>query len=107
VVRSRQQFRKLVSVAVFDLTRLPRLRVDFRREIALLIAIGPRSSTGWRLRVVSVGERGDTLHVVVQQLYPTLRDHVAVGVVSPYVLLVFPRRKWSNFDVHYAASQAA
>jgi hypothetical protein len=67
--------------------RLP--PIDFSRESAVLVTTGPRSSTGYTLRVVAADdERGRTL-IRVREETPTLGDPQQARVTYPYRLLVF------------------
>jgi hypothetical protein len=67
--------------------RLP--SIDFSREEAVLVATGPRSSTGYALRVVSArDERGRAL-VILREQAPSLGDPQRAGITSPYRVLVF------------------
>lgn len=69
--------------------RLP--RIDFTRQSAYLVAAGPRSSTGYTLRIVRVEDVGDHVNVVVREETPTLGDSVDARVTYPFRLLVLPR----------------
>jgi PrcB C-terminal len=66
-------------------------RIDFRRDEAVLVASGPRSSTGYDLRVVRVEERGDTVEVRVRERTPSLGDPTEARITYPYRLIVFKR----------------
>jgi PrcB C-terminal len=65
--------------------------IDFRRREALLVAAGPRSSTGYELRIVSVREERGRIVVKLKELAPSLHDPVAARLTYPYRLLTFPR----------------
>jgi hypothetical protein len=65
--------------------------IDFARREAILVAAGPRSSTGYELRVVSVRETGSRLVVTVHERTPSLRDRVLAKVTYPFLLLTVPR----------------
>ena len=67
--------------------------IDFSRQETFLVAAGPRSSTGYALRVVRVEERGDSIGVVVRELTPSLGDPVRARVTYPYRLLLFDSTK--------------
>jgi hypothetical protein len=69
--------------------RLP--DIDFTRQSAYLVAAGPRSSTGYVLRIVSVEDRGNEIVVVVREQTPSLGDPVAARVTYPFRLLALPR----------------
>jgi len=65
-------------------------RVDFVRRQLLLVSPGPRSSTGYRVEVLSVRERGGEVTVRVRERTPTLQDRVEARVTHPYRLLSLP-----------------
>ena len=69
--------------------RLP--KIDFSRQEIYLVAAGPRSSTGYDLRIVSVQDQGDHVLVVVREDTPTLGDPVAARVTYPFRLIALPR----------------
>jgi hypothetical protein len=69
--------------------RLP--PIDFSREAAVLVTTGPRSSTGYALRVVAVEEeRGRTL-ITLREDTPGLEDPQQARITYPYRLLVIPK----------------
>jgi hypothetical protein len=70
--------------------RLP--EIDFERQTAYLVAAGPRSSTGYDLRIVAVEDHGSEIVVVVKEDTPSLGDPVAARVTYPFRLLALPRR---------------
>ena len=51
--------------------------IDFRHRALLLAAVGPRSSTGYSVDVVSVTERHGRIDVLcyVHSVHPSLRSH--------------------------------
>jgi hypothetical protein len=65
-------------------------RIDFARRLAILIAVGPRSSTGYALRVESVTKRGDRIDVVVREETPSTGDHVAARLTFPFRVITLP-----------------
>ena len=65
--------------------------IDWSRREAILIATGPRSSTGYALRVVSVQLRGARLVVTVKERSPALGEPVVARVTYPYRLITVPR----------------
>lgn len=71
--------------------RLP--TVDFRTHETFLVAAGPRSSTGYALRVVRVYEHGDHVQVVVRERTPSLEDPGRARVTYPFRLLALPSHK--------------
>ena len=67
--------------------------VDYSRQETFVVAAGPRSSTGYALRIVSVYEHGDHVQVVVRERTPTLGDPVSARVTYPFRLLALPSHK--------------
>jgi hypothetical protein len=65
--------------------------IDFRRREAYLVAAGPRSSTGYDLRIVRVQDAGDHIVVVVRERTPSLGDPVRARVTYPFRLITLPR----------------
>jgi hypothetical protein len=65
--------------------------IDFRRREALLLAVGPRSSTGYDLRILRVTERRKSILVVARERTPALGDPVTARLTYPYRLITFPR----------------
>jgi hypothetical protein len=66
--------------------------IDFGRDQALLVSPGPRSSTGYAVRVERVAEERGRIVVDLQELTPTLRNPGRAQVTYPYRLLVFAKR---------------
>jgi hypothetical protein len=66
---------------------------DFSTRQLLLVAPGPRSSTGYSVQVLSVTERGDRITVKLRERTPTLAVHVQARVTYPYRLLSLPAGK--------------
>jgi hypothetical protein len=67
--------------------------IDYNREETFLVAAGPRSSTGYALRIVRVYEHGDHIQVVVRERTPSLGTAVRARVTYPYRLLVLNGHK--------------
>jgi hypothetical protein len=65
--------------------------IDFSRQEAYLVATGPRSSTGYDLRVLRVRDEGDRIVVTVREHTPSLGDPVQARVTYPFRLLALPR----------------
>ena len=65
--------------------------IDFSQHSAYLVAAGPRSSTGYELRIIEVRDEGDHVVVVVREDTPSLGDPVAARVTYPFRLLSLPR----------------
>jgi hypothetical protein len=72
--------------------RLPALpAIDFLHRRAVLAAAGPRSSTGYDLRIVRVVEERSRIVVVVRELTPSLGQPVQARITYPYRLITIPR----------------
>jgi hypothetical protein len=69
--------------------RLP--NIDFGRREVLLVAAGPRSSTGYEIRIVQVRDQGNRIVVVVHERTPSLGDPVQARVTYPFRLITLPR----------------
>jgi len=65
--------------------------VDFGRREVYLVAAGPRSSTGYDLRIVRVQDDGGHITVVVRERTPSLGDPVKARVTYPFRLIALPR----------------
>ena len=69
----------------------PLPRIDFARDEAVLVTTGPRSSTGYAVRIVGVVEERGRVVVNLRERTPSLRDPGRALVTYPYRLLVFRR----------------
>jgi hypothetical protein len=67
--------------------------IDYAKGETFLVAGGPRSSTGYSLRVVRVYEHGDHIQVVVRERAPSLGDSVHARLTYPFRLLSLPSHK--------------
>lgn len=65
--------------------------IDFAHREAILVAVGPRSSTGYALRVVKVRETSDRIAVTVRERTPTIGEPVVARVTYPFRLITIPR----------------
>jgi hypothetical protein len=65
--------------------------IDFARREAIIVAVGPRSSTGYALRVVKVRETSDRIAVTVRERTPTIGEPVQARVTYPFRLITIPR----------------
>jgi protease stability complex PrcB-like protein len=65
--------------------------IDFGDREIYLVAAGPRSSSGYELKVVRVSDLGDHIVVVVHERTPTLGDPVQARVTYPFRLIALPR----------------
>jgi len=66
--------------------------VDFGRQELFLVAAGPRSSTGYDLRIVGVQDQGDRELVVVRERTPSLGERVQARATYPFRLIALRRR---------------
>ena len=65
--------------------------IDFTRREVYLVAAGPRSSTGYDLRIVSVRDEGGRIVVTVHERTPSLGDPVHARVTYPFRLIALAR----------------
>jgi len=63
---------------------------DFGRRRLILVATGPRSSTGYGVRIVRVTEKRSTIDVLAKEVTPALGTQVEPRVTSPYRLITIP-----------------
>jgi hypothetical protein len=83
VYHSPRSFRRLLEATMPG--RAPVLpRVDWSREEVVVIALGPRSSTGYSLRILRVVERRRGIDVYARELTPSLGEPVTARVTYPY-----------------------
>jgi PrcB C-terminal len=73
------------------LTKLP--TIDWAHREAILVSAGPRSSTGYVLRIVSVRETSHHVVVTVHEDTPTLGEAVQARVTYPFRLITIPRTR--------------
>jgi hypothetical protein len=66
-------------------------KIDFSQQTVYLVATGPRSSTGYELRIDHVRDEGDRIVIAVSEKAPTLSDPVAARVTYPFRLIALPR----------------
>jgi hypothetical protein len=65
--------------------------VNFSRWRGLLVALGPRSSSGYALEVESVREERRRVVVKVRERSPALGEAVRPRVTYPFLLITLPR----------------
>jgi hypothetical protein len=65
--------------------------LDFERQRLFLVAAGPRSSTGYDLRIVRVRDEGGRIIVAVRERTPSLGDPVEARVTYPFRLIALAR----------------
>jgi len=63
---------------------------DIVRHRLILVAAGPRSSTGYRVEIVRITERRSTIDVLAREITPSLGDHTTPRLTSPYRLIAIP-----------------
>ena len=67
--------------------------IDFNKDMVVVIAVGPRSSAGYRLKPVSVRAEGDKTMIRAKERTPP-PDSIAAAVITyPRLALVVPNRK--------------
>jgi hypothetical protein len=99
ILKNQAKFAKLFEVAL--LPPRPRTpRVDFSRLEVIVIAVGPRSSTGYSLHVVRVTQSGN-IDVLVRERTPSLGEAVKPTITFPYLLLTVPKTG-KHVSVKYA-----
>ena len=64
--------------------------VDFARREIYLFALGPRSSTGYELRVLRIEDMGSSILVVMHERTPSLGDVVQARLTYPFRLISLP-----------------
>jgi len=99
VVHDADKLAKLFQVALLPPQPRPPA-IDFSKNDAVVIAVGPRSSTGYSLRVVRVTQSGN-LDILVRERTPRLGEKVRPEITYPYLLLVVPKLD-KHVSVHYA-----
>jgi hypothetical protein len=63
---------------------------DFTRYRVVLVAAGPRSSTGYGVRILHVKERRGDIRVLAKEITPSLGQPVVPKLTSPYRLIEIP-----------------
>jgi protease stability complex PrcB-like protein len=83
VYHSRRPFDRLLAATMPG--RAPKVpRVDWSRDQVVVIALGPRSSTGYSLRIQRVVERRRRIDVYAREQTPSLGEPVTARVTYPY-----------------------
>jgi hypothetical protein len=65
--------------------------VDFGRREVVVVSLGPRSSTGYSLRIERVVERRRRIDVYLRERTPSLADPVTARVTYPYRAIAIAR----------------
>jgi hypothetical protein len=90
VYRSRAPFAHLLQATMPGRAAKPP-PVDFGRREVVVVSLGPRSSTGYSLRVERVVERRREIDVYLRERTPSLGDPVEPRVTYPYRALTIAR----------------
>jgi protease stability complex PrcB-like protein len=86
VFRDRDAFARFLREHVDAAVQVP--GVDFDRDLAMLLALGPRSSTGYGIDVETVTEQRGRVVIAARERSPRLGDEVAARVTYPLLLIV-------------------
>lgn len=86
VFRDREAFAHFLEEHVEAAVSVP--PIDFGRELAVLLALGPRSSTGYRIDVENVTDERGRVVIVAREHSPHLGQSVTPRVEYPLKLLV-------------------
>jgi len=65
-------------------------RVDFSRRRLVLVAAGPRSSTGYRVRILRATEHRGAVRILAREITPALGQRVEARLTSPFRLITIP-----------------
>jgi PrcB C-terminal len=90
VYRSRAPFAHLLEATMPGRSPKPP-PVDFSRREVVVVSLGPRSSTGYSLRVERVVELRREIDVYLREQTPALGDPVEPRVTYPYRALTIAR----------------
>jgi hypothetical protein len=90
VYRSRAPFAHLLEATMPGRAPKPP-QVDFGRREVVVVSLGPRSSTGYSLRVERVVERRREIEVYLHERTPALGDPVEPRVTYPYRAITIAR----------------
>ena len=71
--------------------RPPSPGVDFHHEEVVVLAPGPRSSTGYGVRVLGVTGERHRIVVDALEVTPSLGEAVRPGVTYPFMVIALPR----------------
>jgi hypothetical protein len=86
---TQRDFSTYVRHASPGIGKLP--AIDWAHREAILISTGPRSSTGFALRIVRVFETSSHVVVTAHEVTPTLGESVVARVTYPFRLITIPR----------------
>ena len=83
VYHSRAAFQRLLEATMPG--RAPQApALDFSRDEVVVVSLGPRSSSGYSLRVVRLAERRRGIYLTLRERTPTLGEPVDPQVTYPY-----------------------
>jgi len=101
VLRDPAKLPKILAIVTPPGQRVPKPPpIDFAHRIGIVYATGPRSSTGYGVRVARIVDEDGRISLHFREVTPTLRDHVVARLTYPYVLITIPRtRKHLRFVV--------
>jgi hypothetical protein len=91
VYHSRAAFERLLEATMPGRVPKPPPH-DWAHDQIVVIALGPRSSTGYALRILSVVERRRGIYVTAREQTPSLGEPVTARVTYVYRLLSMPGR---------------
>jgi hypothetical protein len=83
VIHSRRTFVKVVREAMPGRAPAPP-PLDWNRQEVVMIAVGPRSGTGYSVKVQRVVEHRRSIDVYARERTPSLGDPVTAKVTYPY-----------------------
>jgi hypothetical protein len=86
--RQRQVDRYLARIFPRGAPRFP--RIDYARDRLVLIAAGPRSSTGYRVEVLRATERRGDVRILAREVTPSFGQRVEARLTSPFRLITIP-----------------
>jgi hypothetical protein len=86
VFRDRKAFERFLDERVAAAVTVP--AIDFDRDLAVLLALGPRSSTGYRVDVEGVSEERGRIVIRARERSPRLGERVVARVDYPLKLIV-------------------
>jgi hypothetical protein len=86
--RQRQLTRYLART--FPQSARPAPRFDFLHRRLILVAAGPRSSTGYAVEIIRITDRRGDVRVLARETTPTLGERVMPELSSPYRLISIP-----------------
>jgi hypothetical protein len=86
--RQRQVDRFLARIFPRGAPEFP--RVDYTRRRLVLVAAGPRSSTGYRVEILRATEHRGAIRIAAREVTPALGRRVVAKLTSPFELITIP-----------------